>query len=60
MGRINKKNKKKMVRITPEMGQKILKMKAVGLTLREIGKALGLTHPGVLYYLKGRKNNQPK
>jgi len=48
-------NKKRMVRITPKMAEKIVKMRKGGFTLREIGRAVGITHPAVLYFLKAEK-----
>ena len=48
-------NKKKMVRITEKMADKIANMREMNFSLREIARAVGLTHPAVLYFLKGRK-----
>lgn len=52
MGKIKTANRKKMVRINPAMGNEILKMREMGMSLRKIGRAMGLTHPGILYYLR--------
>jgi len=55
-----KQNRKKLVRISGEMGEKIVKMKENNFTLREIGGALGLTHTAVLYFLRKAGGKKPQ